>query len=208
MAHFCKEHDTPFIKHTKDDKVWYSHKKEDGSWCNEPPEEVVKKVSPPAESLKKSEITTQGRTNEVNSSIEAQTAIKAIVELIVSDKIKTTDPLFHTAKSWMADKLAWWSSMGEVESQSDAPQSKSEPIAEQTGGNLSRVKPATLEQRKRLSAVLKKWDAKEAKELLIERWHTNETKHLNYDQMEDFIKQLEKGIIKEPEEIEPENVPF
>ena len=32
--HYCATHSTPFVRHEKDGKVWYSHKAGDG-WCNE-----------------------------------------------------------------------------------------------------------------------------------------------------------------------------
>ncbi len=96
----------------------------------------------------------------------------------------------------------------------DAPESKSTALEGEKQGNPQgeqeeqpeqaevTVKPATADQKKRLAEALKTWDAKEAKDLLIERWQTNETKQLNSVQMEDFINKLEG------DKPEPEDMPF
>ncbi len=176
--HFCIEHDTAFFKRGK--MKGYAHPIQDkdgedtGEWCNEEEAETKPDKQTPS--------------TDTNSSTEAQVAIKEIGEDWRAGKLEDNAREVLTYKNWIISKLGNWSSQG-VEESSPTNELKVE------------VKPTTLEQRQRLSAIMKKWDAGEAQDILIERWHTNETKHLNFEQMEDFLTKLEKPI-------EPEEIPF
>jgi len=67
------------------------------------------KPSPDAPQSKSSPPT---RGMDTNASIESQVAIKAIVELVVADKVKTADRMYKTLENWVMSKLSYWSSQG------------------------------------------------------------------------------------------------
>lgn len=187
-GHYCVLHEQPYFKKGK--MKGYAHPigDEEGEtigWCNE--EEVLEK-SPSAKSTKE-----PARQSSTNESIESQVAFKGFIELIVAGVLLDNSKEYQTTLNWANSKLANWASVGEP----PKTESKDEP---------PEVEPPTKEQGKRLTKALEGYDEKEAKDILIERWHTNTAKHLNKEQMEDFIAQLEKG---KPEKAEPDDtIPF
>jgi len=121
------------------------------------------------------------------ASIEVQVAYKGVPELVETLEKYPENQLAVAALNWAMSKLGYWSSLGVEPEKAEAPSNAPEmPTPKQYG---------------RLKVALEGYDVKEAKDILIERWHTNETKHLNSEQMEDFITQLEKGKGDEPEDI-------
>ncbi|KKM21252.1 hypothetical protein LCGC14_1637300 [marine sediment metagenome] len=187
--HECEKHGVKFFKTPK--MKGYAHPIEGTDpteWCNEAGDSTEK---PPV----KQQATQTGKAREYKADPEKTSSIERQVAVIHSgplakNKIEMPDdPLVSAAYNWAMSQLQHSSSQG-------AP-SEDDKIPE--------PEKATTEQRQRLSAVMKKVDHKRAKDILVDRWTTNETKHLSREQMEDFILQLHKEA---EQTVEPSELPF
>lgn len=170
---YCNEHQTMWFKKGKMKN--YAHPIEGTDpvkWCNMPEEGEPQPDKP------KPERTYKADPGKIDS-IEVQVAVKAVIELWLVDK--ATTQMIQATTSWIMSKLGNWSSMGAVEETPD------------------KIEKPTKAQGVELSALVDKIGAEKAKSILIDRWHQNETKHLNREQMADFIEQLKK---------EEEELPF
>lgn len=110
--HWCSEHKEVWFRKgamkgfahpIKDDEGNQTYGEDEKAlWCNEPKEETQAKPKPQSG---------QSPIRVDNSaSIEAQVAVKAIVELWVAGKVTEDSQLVHTAKNWLMSKLSNWAS--------------------------------------------------------------------------------------------------
>lgn len=193
--HFCKQHKTPWFS----TQYGYGHPivDEEGNpvlndkgkqtWCREPKEE-------------KKEATEATESPEKQASIEIQNAYTGVVSLMVSGVIKKTDQLGQTAINYAASKLERWASMGEVE-QTKEPKAKSpEP-------------KITKEQLAKIGEIIKgmNYPIELAQSIMIRECKVDQSKELTRLQAALFIEILLTGKFlekKEPEELEPEDIPF
>lgn len=114
--HYCKEHQTAWFKKGKMKN--YAHPVKDeqgedtGEWCNEPEGGAKPEGSKPPKPDDMSKGDWAEKDMIHRSSIEAQTAFKGVIELIVAKVVSKDDPLGQTALNYAMSKLGNWSSQG------------------------------------------------------------------------------------------------
>jgi len=194
--HWCKEHQTVWFKKGK--MKGYAHPIKDAEgedtdkWCNEPKEEAEEKPAPK-------------RDSSTNASIEAQVAVKAVVELIVASKIDAQSPEVQATRNWIMSKLGNWSSMG------SPPETEYESASKGFLGDKkeSQEPMSTKEQRAKILSTYKErgYTDSLALSVMIRHYTVSESKKLTKKQASEFIKTLESG--KHLEELsEPADIPF
>jgi len=116
------------------------------------------------------------RDNTTNMSIESQVAVKAITELWIAGKLKDNSNLVKAAENWLASKLSYWSSIGEIE----------ETPVEPKANKLQLAKIQAL-------AKEKGYTPENAIAIMVREYKVASSKELTQEQAEDFINILTEG---------------
>jgi len=157
----------------------------------------VDDISPVGESVQNTETATKEGKPPVNNSIETQVAFKGIIELMASGVIKVGDKEGQSAINWAMSRLA--NSEPVITIPTESLVAEAEKIFETT--KEPEPKKVTQAQRERLGKALEAKDTQWAKAVMIRLFKKNDSKSLNYDQMEEFIKYLNEHV---PETKEPD----
>ncbi len=194
--HFCKEHDVAFTaKKGKEGDVFWSHKTEDGGWCNEPKLATKQKSKTPANDMTKEEWAAKDKLRADSIQIQnAYTGVPLMVELVNK---YPDDPLARAAYQYAADQLSGY--YQGATKKPDAVKSTEQMITDEQVERLKKAgtKYQGVENMKVYTELMKK------------AYKTTSFTKLNALQAEDLIKRLEKGEgLKQPNEIEPEELPF